>query len=38
MTNDECVYVECKLHLFSQKQRLKQTPLQKFLTDSPVGF
>ena len=31
-------HFERELHLFSQNQRLKQTPSQKFLTDSPVGF
>ena len=29
-------HFECELHLFSQNQRLKQTPSQKVLTDSPA--
>ena len=31
-------HFECELHLFSQNQRLKQTPSQKFLTDSTARF
>ena len=33
------MHFECELqHLFSQNQRLKQTPTQKFLTDSTARF
>ena len=39
MTNfNTAGHFERELHLFSQNQRLKQTPSQKFITDSPVGF
>ena len=31
-------HFECELHPFSQNQCLKQTPSQKFFTDSPAGF